>query len=114
MYATGTWRGFWEQPGWGRQPMEDLLLSFADGRIQGTGRDCIGLFTFAGDYNAQGAIRILKQYVGRHAVLYHGQYDGEGTIHGVWTVEGIVYGPFALTPENRQGFANAPIQTLEP
>lgn len=113
-YPSGPWRGYWEQPGWGRQSMDELVLEFASGQVRGQGRDCIGLFTFTGAYDADGSIQLLKQYVGRHRVQYQGKYDGEGTIHGVWSVEGISYGPFALTPESRQAPPSAPIQTLEP
>lgn len=113
-YPSGMWRGYWEQPGWGRQAMEELQLQFSAGKVSGKGRDAIGLFTFAGDYDEQGTVRMLKQYLGRHCVLYHGKYDGEGAIHGMWSVEGICHGPFALAPMTRQTLDGAPIQTLEP
>jgi len=29
---------------------------------------------------------LVKQYVGRHQVLYRGSYDGEGTIRGEWSI----------------------------
>jgi hypothetical protein len=82
MFPSGRWRGFWEQTYWGRQPMHDLVLRFADGRIAGEGNDIIGRFTFAGEYDQTGSVMLVKQYLGRHQVLYRGSYDGEGTIFG--------------------------------
>src|SRR4051812_48785127 len=97
MYPSGRWVGYWEQQIWGRQPMHGLELHFAEGQVRGSGRDVIGAFTFQGQYDQQGAIVMIKQYLGRHTVLYHGQYDGEGTIFGRWSIGEMGTGPFALT-----------------
>ena len=98
MYPSGVWRGHWDQQYWGRQPMGPLVLRFEDGRIEGEGRDMIGLFTFAGEYDDRGTIRMVKQYIGRHQVLYQGTYDGEGTIFGQWSIPPLSSGSFALSP----------------
>src|SRR5262245_40832543 len=84
MYPSGTWRGHWDQAIYGRQPMGPLVLRFHDGQIDGEGRDIIGPFTFTGEYEENGVIRMVKQYHGKrtHQVFYHGTYDGEGTIFG--------------------------------
>ena len=98
MFPSGAWRGYWEQTMWGRQPMRGLTLRFDSGRIDGDGDDIIGPFTFAGTYDDAGAVTLVKQYVGRHDVLYHGAYDGEGSIIGRWSISTLWSGPFALAP----------------
>ena len=112
MYPSGTWRGYWEDGIWGRQPMGPLVLRFADGRIEGEGRDVIGPFVFEGEYDEQGAIRMVKQYLGRHRVLYTGTYDGEGTICGRWAIPLRGSGPFALSPVTGKPPPDAPIEEL--
>ncbi|MFN4258876.1 MAG: hypothetical protein ACK4RK_06230 [Gemmataceae bacterium] len=112
MYPSGRWRGYWEQPGWGRQAMHDLILRFADGCISGSGHDCIGLFTFEGRYDPQGGVTLRKQYLGRHQVLYVGSYDGEGTIFGHWSISPAWTGPFALRLDHEEAAEDAPIARI--
>ena len=90
------WRGFWQQQGWGRQPMRGLVLRFSADRIEGEGSDVIGPFTFQGQFRGDGSVVLVKQYIGRHQVLYRGQYDGEGTIFGEWSIGEYWRGPFVL------------------
>src|SRR5947207_8154485 len=40
--------GWWEEQGYGRQPMENLRISFGQGRLQGSGSDIVGPFTLSG------------------------------------------------------------------
>jgi hypothetical protein len=112
MYPSGGWRGYWEQAGYGRQLMEDFTLWFAQGKVEGSGRDCIGAFTFTGSYDDQGLVVMTKQYIGRHRVNYHGSYDGEGTIFGTWSIPPVWSGPFALTPAQRQPAGEQPLEDL--
>jgi hypothetical protein len=112
MYLSGKWRGWWQQPGFGRQPMEEFELRFADGVIQGRGRDVVGAFVFKGTYDEQGTVRLLKQYLGKHRVLYEGSYDGEGTIAGTWVIPPAWSGPFALSPVIDRPTPDAHIVTL--
>jgi hypothetical protein len=112
MYPSGLWRGYWEQVYWGRQPMPDLVLHFADGIVTGEGRDCIGPFTFEGTYDDRGNVVMVKQYLGRHKVLYEGTYDGEGTVFGRWSIGGFWSGPFALSPVRQRPSEDAPIESL--
>src|SRR5215210_7366287 len=103
MFPSGLWRGYWEQPVFGRQFMDDFTLRFADGQITGSGRDIVGLFVIRGQYQG-GSLEFVKQYVGKHKVVYTGTYDGEGSIHGTWVIpEGIftTTGPFSLSPSPR-------------
>jgi hypothetical protein len=107
MYPTGAWRGYWEQIGWGRQPMADLYLRFDSGQIDGDGVDVVGRFTLTGTYDGSGAVTLVKQYIGRHQVLYQGAYDGEGSILGRWSIEPSWSGPFALAPVLDEPIADA-------
>jgi hypothetical protein len=111
MYVSGLWRGYWEQAFIGRQPMHDLNLRFAEGRISGEGHDYGGAFTFVGEYDEHGGVFLLKQYIGKHQVRYFGRYDGEGTIHGHWTIDPIWSGPFALSMP-KADVADLPILTI--
>jgi hypothetical protein len=112
MYPSGAWRGYWEQAGWGRQPMGELVLHFVDGQIFGDGRDVIGPFRFDGRYDERGRIRMTKEYLGRHTVEYEGAYDGEGSIFGRWWIGELWSGPFALSPVPAAPPQDAPIQDL--
>ena len=66
--------------------MSDLQLGFDGGKISGSGWDIIGPFKFSGECGPSGAVALVKQYLGQHAVLYEGWYDGEGTISGQWII----------------------------
>ena len=112
MYPSGLWRGYWEQPAFGRQPMDDFLLRFADGMVEGEGRDVIGRFTVTGTCDDHGAVSFVKQYIGRHRVLYRGVYDGEGTIFGAWSIGESWSGPFALSPVRGSPPLDSPIRDI--
>jgi hypothetical protein len=111
VFLSGRYRGYWEQVFWGRQPMNDLVLHFEDGIITGDGEDVIGKFTFSGRYDKQGTLVMVKQYLGKHQVHYEGRYDGEGTIHGTWSIGSLWTGPFALAAEPKN-VADLPIRDL--
>jgi hypothetical protein len=98
MYPSGSWRGFWDQIVYGRQAMRDLVLRFSGGRVEGSGVDVIGPFTFDGVYDSNGTINLVKRYP-HHTVKYQGQYDGEGTIYGEWSIGSYARGKFALTAD---------------
>jgi len=79
--------GWWEQNGLGRQAMEGLTIEFSEGSIRGGGVDVVGQFTISGAMELGGGVRIVKQYTGRHHVVYIGNYDGEGTLSGTWLID---------------------------
>jgi hypothetical protein len=112
VYPSGRWEGFWQQVGWGRQPMREFTLNFANGKITGKGRDVVGRFVYAGEYDEQtGRVVMIKEYR-THQVLYVGQPDGEGCIQGTWTIEGCDTGPFLLRPVVRKPSGEEPIQEI--
>jgi hypothetical protein len=113
MYPSGRWDGFWFQEGWGRQSMTPFTLRFTNGRITGDGRDVVGRFTFSGEYDeTTGRLRMVKQYVGRHRVLYVGQPDGEGSIQGTWSMGESHAGPFLLRPAIPKPAGDEPIREI--
>jgi len=97
-FPSGPWTGFYlERCHPGRQWME-LRLAFANGRIRGEGRDRIGAFTFSGSYHLRdGTCHWIKQYIGRHAVVYRGYNEGKG-IWGVWDIPPSMRGGFHIWP----------------
>jgi hypothetical protein len=98
-FPSGPWTGFWIQQPFGKQTMS-LSLAFSEGRVTGTGRDIIGLFDFAGQYDLKtGKVQMIKQYHGAHRVLYDGANQGDGLwLWGIWTLR-IYRGGFHLWPE---------------
>lgn len=113
MYPSGRWDGFWVQAHLGRQPMTPFSLHFTNGRITGEGRDVVGRFTFEGSYDSRtGAVRMLKQYVGKHWVLYEGEPDGEGSIQGTWSIGEDYTGAFLLRPRLAKPTGDEPIQEI--
>jgi len=79
--------GWWEQRGYGRQPMDRLVLLFNNGSVSGSGVDVIGPFTLAGDFQEE-RICLLKQYIGQHQIEYVGESLGEGAYGGQWSCDG--------------------------
>ena len=113
MYPSGRWDGFWVQRLWGRQAMTPFFLRFADGKVSGEGRDMVGRFTFSGSYDeTTGAVRMVKQYIGKHQVLYVGQPDGEGSIQGTWFIGNLDSGSFLLRPALPKPTCDEPIQEI--
>ncbi len=113
VYPSGRWDGFWMHKLVGRGPMTPLTLRFAMGRVSGEGRDMVGAFTFAGEYDeTTGAVRMVKQYLGKHQVLYVGQPDGEGSIQGTWSIGRLDSGPFLLRPAVPKPTGNEPIEEM--
>ena len=112
------WSGWWEQRGFGRQEMHDLVLNVDPaGEVSGSGNDCIGSFTIAGNISAE--VALVKQYVRRHSLLYFGSNSGEG-IFGTWQVPGapaipgLTSGRFALFPTRDSTSDRAAIRELKP
>ncbi|MBM3983217.1 MAG: hypothetical protein FJ304_23690 [Planctomycetes bacterium] len=113
MYPSGRWDGFWVQEQYGRQSMRAFELHFSAGRVTGAGRDTVGPFTVDGAYDATtGAVRLVKQYTGKHAVLYAGHPDGEGSIAGTWTIGEHHRGSFLLRPVLAKPTGDEPIQEI--
>lgn len=87
--------GWWQQQGYGRQPMEELELTFENGQVSGSGTDIVGDFVFGGVIDNAG-IRMVKQYIGQHKIEYQGVYDGEGVYFGEWNYAGYLGGKWLI------------------
>jgi hypothetical protein len=87
--------GWWEEYGYGRQPMENLRMTFNEGNIRGSGTDIIGPFAFSGFISDDGSVAMVKRYLGAHTVGYFGTYDGEGVMRGEWMI-GFCHGPWMI------------------
>ena len=113
MYASGLWNGYWEQPG--LRPAGDARFRAAicNGVVRGEGRDIVGEFRIDGAYDARGTVKFVKQYIGKHRVLYDGMHDGEGTIHGNWSIPPFWAGTFAIRPVRTQADPSLPIESIE-
>ena len=93
--------------------MRELVLRFGAGQIEGGGVDLVGQFTFQGTYDTAGNVTLVKQYLGRHQVLYRGSYDGEGTIFGEWFIAPFWRGPFALRLEDYPAPGEVEVVSIE-
>jgi hypothetical protein len=77
--------------------MMDLILEFKNDRMTGEGADRIGSFVISGQYSEEnGDCSWVKQYVGRHSVVYQGYREGKG-IWGNWTLT-TTRGGFQIWP----------------
>ncbi len=83
MYSFSRCFGWWEQYGI-REAMEGLIMSVDQHVITGSGYDIVGMFTFAGNLDETLKVQMVKQYLGRHNVLYEGQFDGKDLMQGIW------------------------------
>jgi len=113
VYPSGQWEGFWVQQELGRQAMTPFFLHFNGSEIEGSGKDIVGRFSFSGTVDEQtGNIVMVKQYIGRHRVIYRGQPDGEGSIQGTWQIGRFHTGPFLIRPLFQKPRSDAPIQDM--
>lgn len=80
--------GWWEQYG-RRREMEALRMSVEQNQIFGSGIDLVGTFIFRGTISEEGRVRMTKTYLGQHAVVYMGYYDGKSRMQGDWKVIGM-------------------------
>lgn len=86
--------GWWEQ--WGkREEMEALRIYLGEGKINGSGIDYVGTFTFSGVVSDENHVRMTKVYLGKHSVEYIGQYNGSNRLQGVWKLMGM-QGPWEI------------------
>lgn len=85
---SGEWIGFFQQrsmsqaKGW-----MELILAFAEGKVQGEGRDGVGEFVIAGSYDlARERVWLHKRYLGKHDVAYEGFAELGRGIWGRWFI----------------------------
>jgi hypothetical protein len=87
--------GWWEQDGFGRQPMSGLVIDFSEGQLTGSGEDIVGAFVIRGSIQ-DNQVLIRKQYLGKHFIDYRGTADGEGLYTGDWYAGGVSGGKWSI------------------
>ncbi len=101
-FPSGKWQGFWTQTIPLRaKPLQEMVLAFHRGTIEGEGRDPVGPFIIRGTYSIEdGQCRWMKRYIGRHDVFSRGFNEGKG-IWGTWEILDtiILRGGFHIWPE---------------
>jgi hypothetical protein len=60
-------------------------LNIFNNQVKGHGADEVGNFTINGDWNPNGNVAFVKQYIGKHNVHYEGTYDGV-RVQGQWKI----------------------------
>jgi hypothetical protein len=98
-FPSGPWTGFFLQKAHPGRNWMKLELTFAEGKIVGTGSDWVGKFVVEGTYDVESGLCIMtKGYLGRHTLNYRGYNEGKG-IWGTWRLESVDHGGFYIWPE---------------
>lgn len=101
-FPTGEWSGYFME-GRPERGWMHLYLSFDDGRITGEGTDYVGPWHIRGTYDElSGVCNWVKQYLGRHQVIYTGLNEGDGIV-GQWTIGNYLDGTFHVWPKGHGG-----------
>lgn len=91
----------------------ELELTFANGRMSGTGMDDIGPFTVRGRYDAASReCYWTKSYLGAHDVFYRGFREGKG-IWGTWEITVFDHGGFHIWPRGAEAGGNTEVAGQE-
>lgn len=107
LFPSGEWTGFYVQNG--ERHRQDLVLTFGNGFVRGSGGDGVGGFGIRGRYDAA-TLEVVwtKVYLGAHSVYYRGFREGKG-IWGTWEIGSYCRGGFQIWPK-RAGEAVAATQ----
>ena len=97
LFPSGSWVGFYNYSPNDKHRME-LDLTFANGKLSGTGNDDIGPFVIKGSYDSNTLeCSWIKTYTGSHDVYYRGFREGKG-IWGAWDIGPLNHGGFHIWP----------------
>ena len=98
-FPSGPWIGFYVySDSRQRRHRMDIALTFARGRVSGSGSDDIGRFTIQGKFDGRsGEVYWTKTYIGAHDVFYRGFREGRG-IWGLWEIFDSLHGGFHIWP----------------
>ena len=94
--CIGWWKQFFI-----RAEMEGLRMTITESSIMGSGIDVAGSFTFDGVLSEDGSLIMKKQYLGKHAVMYRGQYNGKDRLWGTWELQGM-QGPWEIQTQGAE------------
>ncbi len=89
-FPSGQWTGFWMQRSVFRDERSwmELILRFAEGIVEGEGRDRIGEFTISGKYNVESGEVVFTKRHPTHDVAYRGWAELDKGIWGLWELPG--------------------------
>jgi hypothetical protein len=97
LFPSGPWVGFYNYNPGDKHQME-LDLTFANGKVTGTGIDDVGRFVINGRYDTTTLeCWWTKTYPGSHDVFYRGFREGKG-IWGTWEITAFDHGGFHIWP----------------
>ncbi len=112
LFPSGPWTGFYNYGAGSPRHRMDMTLTFANARMDGDGRDDVGIFLIKGRYDgASGECHWTKTYVGAHDVFYHGFREGKG-IWGTWEIRTWSRGGFHIWPR-AEGAGEAEVEHQE-
>ncbi len=98
-FPSGPWTGFFLQREIKGKSWMELVLTFKNGGVEGTGRDWVGPFLIKGKYSVEdGKCFWHKSYIGKHTLVYNGYNEGRG-IWGMWEWDRLGKGGFHIWPE---------------
>lgn len=103
-FPSGEWEGFYlYQAGADatRHAMH-LRLTFAEGRVTGSGSDDVGPFTYRGQYDVTTFRVTMVKHYATHEVSYRGVADESG-IYGSWELPISFRGGFHIWPKKQAG-----------
>ena len=102
LFPCGEWSGFFVE-GRPERGWMHLYLAFNDGEIKGEGTDYVGPWHIRGKYDDQaGQCEWVKQYLGKHCVIYRGSNQGQGIV-GTWSIGEYLNGTFHIWPKGHGG-----------
>lgn len=101
-FRSGTWKGYFlVRNSKRRHPME-LVLTFANGVVDGVGTDSRGFFTVQGRYDVESLeVTWTRAHPGQKEAGFRGFREGRG-IWGVWSESDGDGGGFMIWPEAKR------------
>lgn len=100
LLPSGEWEGFYvygHSPG-GRKGQMNFTLNFHEQKVEGSGSDEVGGFTWEGVYDLEAMTCKMVKYYTTHEVFYNGHIDENG-IWGTWTISDYWNGGFHIWPK---------------
>jgi len=98
LLPSGPWEGFYNHANDAGKHAKALTIKFLNGRIDGSGTDDVGAFSWTGVYDlVVMRCTVFKTY-NSHRVIYHGHIDENG-IWGNWEIPPFDKGGFHIWPK---------------
>jgi hypothetical protein len=104
-FPSGRWQGYSLIPPERCPQSTDLLLTFRDGVLTGTGSDISSEFTVVGTYADDGRCSFEKRYPSGQAIRFDGYHVNQGRyvgISGDWVLDERWHERFWIEPVSEQ------------